>query len=144
MIDHCGVSKQHITGLIFVALIAVGFVSQGSYTGMGWASCSNHELNLFFEWALFFYLKWPLSTTVYNFLPPVTEQPAFMIYHSILHRCRNRSGWSGHGQTILSRSWDIIQLLCDLVPRLNNYCCSKIWIRKCASIRLTAFSIAKL
>ena len=43
------------------------------------------------------------------------------------HRRWNRSGWSGHGWTILSQSWNIIcvWLLCGLVPRLN-YCCRQL------------------
>ena len=72
-----------------------------------------------------------LTASLQQTMPQKTQNEA-------LHRRRNRSGWSGHGRTILSQSWDIIcvWLLCGLVCRLN--CCSKIrqgtYVRKCACI----------
>ena len=59
-----------------------------------------------------------------------------------VHRRRNQSGWSGHGRTVLSRSWDIITCSAFVwswiaVVKFGRY------IPKCTYIRLT-FGMTKL
>ena len=59
-----------------------------------------------------------------------------------VHRRRNRSGWSGHGRTILSRSWDIITRSTFVWSRIAVVKFGR-YVPKCARIRLT-FSMTKL
>ena len=70
-----------------------------------------------------------------------TKASIMALSKQAVHRCRNQSGWSGHGRTILSRSWDII--MCSTfewsriaVVKFGRY------VPKCARIRLT-FSMTK-